>query len=218
MSEGSQAADQVTKEVAQLTVAAAKLAGAGLKNLAALALALAKNHKKLRGKTRLSRLLREGSELKVVPLPKDKMKEFCKEAKRYGILFSAIQENEDGTIDILVRAQDAAKINRVFERINYHGLDEYKKEKDAEKNSTARAASEKDSPLYGQDESRDSSSTGTAEKTKTTSEPEKTEQPERSEHSKQNVRQKMEQLKKQQHMSSQKAPAKAKNIPLGKER
>lgn len=184
-----------------------------MKNLAALALALAKDHKKLRGKTRLSRLLREGSELKVVPLPKDKMDDFCKEAKRYGILFSAIQENEDGTIDILVRAQDAAKINRVFERIDYHGLDEYKQEKGAEKNSTARAASEKDSSLYGQDESRDFSSMDTAEKTRTTSEPEQ---------EKQGVRQRIEQLKKKQHRSSQETPApekaKTKNISLGKER
>lgn len=224
MSEGSQAADQVTKEVAQLTVAATKLAGAGLKNLAALTLALIKDHKKLRGKTRLSRLLCDGSALKVVPLPKDKVDDFCTEAKRYGVLFSIVQENEDGTIDILVREQDAAKINRVYERIHYHGLDEYKKEKDDEKNSTARAASENDSPLHGQDESKDSPDTEKTKKAeKSTSEPEQgtPEQPKRresSERGKQNVRVKVEQLKKQKLVQSKKAPAKSKNIPLKKER
>lgn len=106
----------------QLAEAAVRLNASGAKNLAAIALALSKDKKKLQGKTKLSRLLREGSELRVIPLPKEKMDLFCEEAKRYGILFSVIQENPDGTVDHLVRAQDAAKINRVFERIGYHGL------------------------------------------------------------------------------------------------
>lgn len=148
MSEASAAADQATKEMMQLAEAAVRLSASGAKNLAAIALALSKDKKKLQGKTKLSRLLREGSELRVIPLPKEKMDLFCEEAKRYGILFSVIQENPDGTVDHLVRAQDAAKINRVFERIDYQGLPT-----EQEKNSTARAVSESEFSLCGQDKS-----------------------------------------------------------------
>ena len=119
MSEASAAADQLTREGIQFTEMTAKLAGLGAKNLAALVMALLKDNEKLAGKTSLRRLLQDGKELKVIPLPKDKIAAFTREAKRYGVLFTIINDKESGEVDLLVRAEDAAKINRIFERINY---------------------------------------------------------------------------------------------------
>ena len=135
MSEASAAADQLTREGIQFTEMTAKLAGLGAKNLAALVMALLKDNEKLAGKTSLRRLLQDGKELKVIPLPKDKIAAFTREAKRYGVLFTIINDKESGEVDLLVRAEDAAKINRIFERIHSDEL----AEPEAEKNADARA-------------------------------------------------------------------------------
>lgn len=146
MSEASAAADQLTREGIQFTEMTAKLAGLGAKNLAALVMALMKDNEKLAGKTSLRRLLQDGKELKVVPLPKDKIAAFTREAKRYGVLFSIINDKESNEVDLLVRAEDAAKINRIFERIHYDEL----AEPEAEKNADARARLGNGSRVRGQ--------------------------------------------------------------------
>lgn len=146
MSEASAAADQLTREGIQFTEMTAKLAGLGAKNLAALVMALMKDNEKLAGKTSLRRLLQDGKELKVVPLPKEKIEAFTREAKRYGVLFTIINDKESGEVDLLVRAEDAAKINRIFERIHYDEL----AEPEAEKNADARARLESGSRVRGQ--------------------------------------------------------------------
>ena len=64
MDTSGEAADLVVKESIQLTEASIKLLAAGSKNLAAFLYALAKDNKKLVGKTSMNRLLREGKELK----------------------------------------------------------------------------------------------------------------------------------------------------------
>lgn len=146
MSEASAAADQLTREGIQFTEMTAKLAGLGAKNLAALVMALMKDSEKLAGKTSLRRLLQDGKELKVVPLPKDKIAAFTREAKRYGVLFSIINDKESNEVDLLVRAEDAAKINRIFERIHYDEL----AEPEAEKNADVRARLGNGSRVRGQ--------------------------------------------------------------------
>jgi len=145
MSEASAAADQLTREGIQFTEMTAKLTALGAKNLAALVMALLKDNEKLAGKTSLRRLLQDGKELKVVPLPKDKIAAFTREAKRYGVLFTIINDKESGEVDLLVRAEDAAKINRIFERIHYDEL----AEPEAEKNADARARLESGSKVPG---------------------------------------------------------------------
>lgn len=146
MSEASAAADQLTREGIQAAEMAAKLAGLGAKNLAALVMALLKDNEKLSGKTSLRRLLQDGRELKVIPLPKEKIEMFTREAKCYGVLFSIINDKESNEVDLLVRAEDAAKINRIFERIHYNEV----AEPEAEKNADARARLENGSRVRGQ--------------------------------------------------------------------
>ena len=92
MNSGSEAADQMVREGIQITEAAVKLSALGAKNLAAIALALARDNPKVRGRTRLSRLLRDGKELKVFPIQAGDLAEFNQQAKHYGVLFSAIKD------------------------------------------------------------------------------------------------------------------------------
>ena len=121
MSTGGDAADQMVRDGIEIVESSVKLSALGAKNLAAIAIALAKENPKLRGKTNLDRLLKDGKELQVFPLKMSDLKEFNQQAKQYGILFTAIKEKngEGELVDILVRAEDVSKLNRVFERMGY---------------------------------------------------------------------------------------------------
>lgn len=59
-------ADLMVKESIQLTEASIKLLAGGSRDLTAFLLALARDNKKLVGKTGMNRLLREGKELKEI--------------------------------------------------------------------------------------------------------------------------------------------------------
>ena len=121
MSQGSEAAEQMTRETLRITETVAKLTATGAKNLGVLLAALMKDNIKIKGKTNLNTMLKEGKELKVFPIQEEYLKGFAEEAKKYGILYSVIKDKiqEPPTYDILARAEDVSKINRVFERISY---------------------------------------------------------------------------------------------------
>lgn len=121
MSTGGDAADQMVREGIEILESSVKLSALGAKNLAAIAIALAKDNPKMRGKTNLDRLLKDGKELQVFPLKQSDLKEFHQQAKQYGVLFAAIKEKngEGELLDILARAEDVAKLNRIFERMGY---------------------------------------------------------------------------------------------------
>lgn len=67
MNTGGDAAERLVRDSLMITEEAVKLAGLGAKNLAALLVALAKEEEKTHGPTRLTRLLRSGEELKLLP-------------------------------------------------------------------------------------------------------------------------------------------------------
>ncbi len=121
MSVGSESAEQMVHIGIQVTESAAKLAAVGAKNLAAMLLALSRETKKTKGKTNLSAMLAEGRPLKVVRLKLDDLSAFGGECRKYGALYTAIRDRKatDGLCDVLVRADDAAKINRIMERMGY---------------------------------------------------------------------------------------------------
>lgn len=118
MSYTSEPADQIVRYSLQGTEVALKLSGLAAKNFAVFAYAVLRDHKKTRGKTRLVRLLKEQKPLKFFTLPEDRMREFTKEAKRHGLLFVPMRDKANpGVIEITVLAQDAAKVNRIMDRM-----------------------------------------------------------------------------------------------------
>lgn len=71
-------------------------------------------------------MLKSGKELKVFTLPEEHLKQFTVEAKRYGVVYCALRGKEpsaDGLVDIMVRAEDASKINRIVERFKLATVD-----------------------------------------------------------------------------------------------
>ncbi len=127
MSQSSDAAEQIVRMSLEGVQVAAKVSGEGAKQVAVLLYTLIKNNDKTAGKTTLKKMLKSGKELKVFSIRKEDFKTFTEEAKRYGVLYCALinknEKSNDGVIDVMVRADDSPKIQRIVKR---YKLSEYK--------------------------------------------------------------------------------------------
>ena len=125
MSYSGDAAEQVVRMSLEGVEVAAKITGAGAKEIALLLYAVLKDQKKTKGKTRLTNMLRSGKELKVFAVKDQDLVKFCREAKKYGVLYCVLKDRDatDGITDVMVRAEDASKINRIFERFQLTTMD-----------------------------------------------------------------------------------------------
>ena len=121
MNTGGEAAERLVRDSLMITEEAVKLAGLGAKNLAAILVALAKEEEKTHGPTHLTRLLRSGEELKLLPIKSEDLRQFRQLAKEYGVLFCPIKNKslDNGLNDILFPASAAASVNRVLEHMGY---------------------------------------------------------------------------------------------------
>ncbi len=113
-------ADLMVKESIQLTEASIKLLAGGSRDLTAFLLALARDNKKLVGKTGMNRLLREGKELKVFQLRESDLVEFAKYAKN-NVLFAVIKNQRctDGLVDLVTNTDFVSQVNLFMERRGY---------------------------------------------------------------------------------------------------
>ena len=147
MNTSSDAAEQIVRMSLEGFQVAAKITGSGAKDVAALLYAIMKDKHKTAGKTNLSNMLKSGKELKVFSVRQDELKKFTEEAKRYGVLYSALInkkiKSNDGIVDIMVRAEDAAKINRIVERFKLSSYDEATIRSEIEKTKKEKSAKEK---------------------------------------------------------------------------
>lgn len=128
MNNSGDAAEQVVRLSLEGTEVALRLTGSAAKNIAAALYTVAKNkdRNKIKGHQRLSAMLKSGKELKVFTLSEEHLKQFAQEAKRYGVVYCALRGKEksaDGMVDIMVRAEDASKINRIVERFKLATVD-----------------------------------------------------------------------------------------------
>ena len=125
MSYSGEAADQVVRLSLNGVEVAAKLSGSAAKQLAIMIYAILKDQKKTKGKIRLTNMLRSGKELKVFAVKDGDLQKFCQEAKKYGVLYCVLKDknSSDGITDIMVRAEDAAKVNRIFTRFGLATVD-----------------------------------------------------------------------------------------------
>ena len=154
MSQGSDAAEQMVKETMIISETAAKLAGLGAKNLAVLLTLYLREEHQLKGETNLKKLLKEGKEIRVFCLDKDNLAEFKQHAKDYGIVYSALKQKNDESniIDVLVKAEDTPRVNRILEKMKYPLPSEEKADEQAKKSvSAARSEKASSEPSIGSD-------------------------------------------------------------------
>ena len=126
MDTSGQAAETMVKYSLEGMEFTLKIAGSGAERLAAILMAAARDQQKTKGKTTMKALLKSEKALTVFTIPDDRLRDFAKEAKRYGVLFCVVKEKKprpDALSDILVKAEDAAKINRIIERLELGQVD-----------------------------------------------------------------------------------------------
>ena len=127
MTNGGDAAEQVVRLSLEGFEVAAKLSGAAAKNIAVLLVSVLKQEQKTKGKARLTNMIKSGKELKVFSIPNKDLKKFTEQAKRYGVLYCVLRDKntkgDNVPIDIIARAEDASKIQRIVERFEIGKVD-----------------------------------------------------------------------------------------------
>lgn len=119
MNYGADAADQIVRYSLDGVEHTLRISGAVAKNLAVFIAAVMKDQKKTRGRTRMETMLRERKPVKFFSVPKDRLREFAKEAKSKGLLYVIIRDKKHPELsEIMVYAEDAAKVNRVLDNMN----------------------------------------------------------------------------------------------------
>ena len=124
MTNGGDAAEQIVRLSLEGFEVAAKLTGSAAKNVAILLTSVLKQEvsqsNKTRGKARLTNMIKSGKELKVFSLPQKDLQKFTEQAKKYGVLYCVLRDRNtkggDVPIDIIARAEDASKIQRIVDR------------------------------------------------------------------------------------------------------
>ncbi|MCM1489002.1 MAG: DUF3801 domain-containing protein [Firmicutes bacterium] len=142
MNTGGEAAEQIVRMSLEGFEVAARITGAGAKNIAILLYSILKEEKKTKGKARLTSMLRSGKELKVFTVRNGDLQKFTQEAKKYGVLYCVLADrgNKDpnAEVDVIARAEDASKISRIVERFNLASVDAASIVTEAEKSRDAK--------------------------------------------------------------------------------
>ena len=127
MNTGGDAAEQIVRMSLEGIEVAAKITGAGAKNIAVLLYSILKEEQKTKGKARLTNMLRSGKPLKVFTLKNEDLRKFTQEAKKYGVLYCVLadRKNKDpnAEVDVIARMEDSSKISRIVERFHLATVD-----------------------------------------------------------------------------------------------
>lgn len=150
MDVSAEAADVVVRESLQATEAAAKLTLEGMKNVAALLLAIAKQDMKVVGQTTAKRLARDPAPAVVIPIKAEDKAKFQKLAKEFGVLYFFAQKkgNDNGMLNVVSNENYAALLNAIMQQLGYP-IPQKEQEEDTQKKAKSRAPQRKSSPERG---------------------------------------------------------------------
>lgn len=116
--------DQVLRLSMEGAEFALKISGAAAKNIAAALYAVLKDQKRTKGKARITTMLRQQRPMTIYTIKKEDCPAFAKQAKGYGVLYAPIPVKKgDDTLDVMVFQDDAARVNRIVERLELTVLD-----------------------------------------------------------------------------------------------
>ena len=123
---GGEAADQLVRMMLSGSEVAVRLSGSAIKNLLALTMALAKNHKTISGKVNMAKMLRETRDVRRFAMSPEQYQAFKKRAGKQKILFSAIRDTDGQgkVVDVIMPVTEIDRANMIFERIQYLGQPE----------------------------------------------------------------------------------------------
>ena len=121
MNTSGEVADLMAKEAIQMTESAVKLTALGVKNLAAIVMALANDDGKTEGIAKLKQMLKTGKQLCIMQIRETDLKKFNAEAKNYGIMYRPVADktNDNGLCDIIAFHDDIPRLNYIMEKLGY---------------------------------------------------------------------------------------------------
>jgi hypothetical protein len=134
MNHSGDAAEQMVRMSLDGVEFTAKITGAAAKEIAIFLVAALKNNDKnikLKGRERMTSMLKSGNALEVFSVRESDLKNFMQGAKQYGIVYCVLRNTKnkaDGLYDIMVKADDAPRINRLVERFHLAVVDKGKVE------------------------------------------------------------------------------------------
>lgn len=160
MNTSGDAAEQIVRLSLEGMEVALKLSGSATKNIAAMLYSILKNKdkSKTKGRQRLTAMLKSGKELKVFTVSEEHLKQFAAEAKRYGVVYCALRgkgKSTDGLVDVMVRAEDASKINRIVERFKLATVDTVSIKREIEQTKSGQVKTDKNAPAVPEQEKPD---------------------------------------------------------------
>lgn len=118
------APDQVLRLSLEGAEFALKISGAAAKNIAAALYAVLKDQKRTKGKARITTMLRQQRPVTIYTIKKEDCPAFARQARGYGVLYAPIPVKKgDDTVDVMVFQDDAARVNRIVERLELTVLD-----------------------------------------------------------------------------------------------
>lgn len=181
MNSSGDAAEQIVKFTLEGAEVAAKIVGEGAKGLTLLLISVLKQEQKTKGKARLTNMIKSGKELKVFTVQQKDLKKFTEQAKHYGVLYNVLREkgnkDEHAPVDIIARAEDASKIQRIMERFSISNVDKAEIITQASKNIAERGKKPKSiDELYEQLVKEAESNRNNNEPAKQSNTPEKTDE------------------------------------------
>ena len=160
MNNGGDAAEQIVRLSLEGFEVAVRLTGSAAKNIAILLASVLKQEisqsNKTRGKARLTNMIKSGKELKVFSFQQKDLPKFTEQAKRYGVLYCVLRDkntkSDTAMVDIIARAEDAAKIQRISDRFELGKVDKASIVSEAEKAVADREAAANEVPTKSRGE------------------------------------------------------------------
>ena len=134
MTNSGDAAETVVRVMLTGTEITLRLTASAAKNLLALSVALAKQHKQISGKTRMKKILKDTRDIRVFPMTRAQYRTFQKKAKPFRLLYASIRDRDgNGQIDLVLPATELDRANLVFEKMLYQQGDKASGKASAEK-------------------------------------------------------------------------------------
>jgi hypothetical protein len=127
MNHSGDAAEQIVRISLEGVDYAIRITGSAAKNIAAFLLAALRSDgmdgkTKLRGKERLVKMLKSGKETKIFAIKNSDLKQFETESRRYGVTYCVLKEktdNPNASVEIMAKAEDASKISRIMDNLEF---------------------------------------------------------------------------------------------------
>ena len=123
MNASGDAAEQTFRMIIDGTEFVLRITGNLVKETATMLYAISKDKEQTNiGKTNLAKMLRNCRDTKLFAIQRKDLDKFVAEAKNYGIYYCTLidkkDKSADSIVDIMVRGDDASRVNRIVERFD----------------------------------------------------------------------------------------------------